>query len=102
MSLNTLQKDSLLSEIADLNTRIKRLEAMLQGQPIGTARIADAAITNAKIDSVVADKITAGNLIVQVGVGDSEDGSIILDGVNVRQTMSDDSDTRLLIGDDGE
>jgi hypothetical protein len=102
MSLNTLQKDSLLSEIADLNTRIKRLEAMLQGQPIGTARIADAAITNAKIDSVAADKITAGNLIVQVGVGDSEDGSIILDGVNVRQTMSDDSDTRLLIGDDGE
>lgn len=100
-NLTTLSRDSLLQIIADQERRIKKLEDIIQGVPIGTVRIADAAITNAKIVSLAADKITAGTLVVAVGVGTSGDGEIVLDGVNVRITMSDTADIRLLIGDDG-
>ncbi len=67
-SLTTLTKDSILQIIAEQEKRIKKLEALLQGQPIGTARIADAAITTAKIVSVSADKITTGTLSVGVAI----------------------------------
>jgi hypothetical protein len=99
MSLNTLEKLSLERELQTLRSRISQLERLLQGQPVGTARIAnaaitsakieDAAITNAKIDDasittakigdaqitnakiadVSADKITTGTLSVTMNVG---------------------------------
>lgn len=99
--LNSLSRDDIYRVIADQERRINQIMALLQGQPIGTVRIADAAITDAKIQSLSADKITTGTLVVQVGVGESVDGSIVLDGVNVRITMSDADNMRLLIGDDG-
>lgn len=67
-NLTTLTKDSILQIIAEQELRIKKLEALLQGQPIGTVRIADAAITSAKIQSVSADKITTGTLSVGVAI----------------------------------
>lgn len=66
MSLNTLEQNNILQVVESQERRIKRLEALLSGEGIGTARIADAAITDAKIDSLSADKITTGTL--QVGV----------------------------------
>jgi hypothetical protein len=68
MSLNTLTKDNILQMIASQERRIEHLEALLQGQPIGTVRIADAAITNAKIQDVSADKITTGTLRVNTTI----------------------------------
>jgi hypothetical protein len=68
MSLNTLTKDNILQMIASQERRIEHLESLLQGQPIGTVRIADAAITSAKIDTISADKITTGTLNVGVAI----------------------------------
>jgi hypothetical protein len=68
ININSLSKKTILDIIAAQEGRIKKLEALLQGQPIGTVRIADAAITSAKIDSVSADKITTGTLSVQVAI----------------------------------
>ena len=65
-NLNSLTKDNILQIIAAQEKRIKKLENLLQGQPIGTVRIADASITSAKIATISADKITTGTL--QVGV----------------------------------
>ena len=100
MSLNTLTKADILSIIAEQSRAIDKLERLLQGQPIGTVRIADLAVTDAKIASLSADKITAGTLIVAVGVGESGSGGILVDGENVRIVMYD-SVNRLCLGDDG-
>ena len=67
-SINSLSKNDILQIISAQDKRIKKLEALLQGQPIGTVRIADAAITSAKIDTISADKITAGTLNVGVAI----------------------------------
>lgn len=60
MSLNSLQIDNLLRQLAWFNSRLDKVERMLSGQPIGTARIADAAINNAKIDTLQWDKAVGG------------------------------------------
>jgi hypothetical protein len=67
-NLNSLSKDDILQIITAQEKRIKKLEALLQGQPIGTVRIADAAITSAKIETISADKITTGTLNVGVTI----------------------------------
>lgn len=64
-SLNKLDQDTLTREIAQLKIRVSRLNAILSGQQIGGVRIRDLAVTDAKIVSVSADKITTGTL--QVG-----------------------------------
>lgn len=68
MSLNTIEQNNLQREVDLQDKRIARLEALLSGQPVGTARIADAAVTNAKIQSLSADKITTGTLKVEVSL----------------------------------
>jgi hypothetical protein len=68
MSLNTIEKNNILQVVSRQEERIRRLEAMLNGQGIRTARIADAAITDAKIESLSADKITTGTLAVEVSI----------------------------------
>jgi len=96
-SINTLQKDQLERLLADTTRRIRRLEAILQGQPISIVKIADAAITNAKIQSMSADKITTGTLSVFVGLG--EDGKIKMEGDENRILIEDeDEDDRVLLG----
>ena len=68
MSLNSIEQDNIISVVNRQEERIARLEALLNGQGIRTAKIADASITDAKIVSLSANKITAGDLIVAVDI----------------------------------
>lgn len=68
MSLNSIEQDNIISVVNRQEERIARLEALLNGQGIRTAKIADASITNAKIASLSADKITTGTLGVSVAI----------------------------------
>lgn len=96
MSLNVIDRENLLRVIQRLTDRISKLEAMLQGQPVGTARIADAAITNAKINDLSADKITAGTISVGVNIGDA---NVRIDGLKAHMIVQDDDgDDRVLVG----
>jgi hypothetical protein len=72
MSLNVLQRDDLLRQIARLRAEIDQVKRMLSGQPIGTARIADAAITNAKIKDLTWNKAQGGT--ATLGGEDNGDG----------------------------
>lgn len=58
--LNTLERDDILRKIAWQNDRIDKIERMLKGEQVSTARIADAAITNAKIKDLTWDKARGG------------------------------------------
>ena len=68
MSLNSIEQENIISVVNRQEERIARLEALLNGQGIRTARIADASITNAKIASLSADKITTGTLTATVAI----------------------------------
>jgi hypothetical protein len=62
-----------------------------------SAQIKDAIITNAKIYEMVADKIRAGTLTAQVGLGAG--GKVILDGANsVIKIYDADDNLRIEIG----
>lgn len=93
MSLNTIERDDLLRRIAWLNTEVDKLKRLLSGQPIGTARIADAAITNAKIVTLTWDKAQGGT--ATLGGADNVDGILVIkDGSGItRQTMDKDGTT---------
>jgi hypothetical protein len=102
MNLNSVTKNDLLQIVNNQEKRIVRLEAMLQGQPIGTARIADAAITTAKIVSLSVSKLTSGQLAVgtNVDIGDVSSGDYIReDGTNIRITMFKDDVCQFLFGE---
>jgi len=102
-SINTLQKDQLERLLADTTRRIRRLEAILQGQPLSIVKIANASITNAKIVSLGVDKLTTGRLSVGtiVYIGDVDSGDYIVeDGGNNRIVMYKDDIDQLLIGED--
>ena len=62
--LTSLEKATLGRKLAMNADRIRRLEAFLKGQPLGTVRFADASITNAKITNLSADKISTGTISV--------------------------------------
>ena len=68
MGLNTVTKEDLMEILQRLNSRVSELEKILQGQPINIVRIADASITNAKIDTLAVDKLTTGTLAVAVSI----------------------------------
>ncbi len=80
MGLNTLEKLQLDRQIARITEDLRRVERMLQGQPIDTVRIADLAVTSAKIESLVAGKVDADvlsaivALLGNVTVGNALDG----------------------------
>lgn len=94
--LNVIEQANLIRVVQRLTDRIAKLEAMLQGQPVGTARIADAAITNAKINDLSADKITAGTISVGVNIGEA---NVRIDGANAHLIVQDDDDDdRVLVG----
>jgi len=91
--LNTLERDDLLRQIAWLKARTDKIERMLKGEQVGTAKIADAAITNAKIDSLEWDKAQGGT--ATLGGADNGDGVLtIKDGNDViRRVINKDGDT---------
>jgi hypothetical protein len=94
MSLNIIERENLLRVISRLTDRVNRLESILNGIPIDTVRIADAAITDAKIDSLSADKITAGiiSVLTQLGGDTGDNARIELDGENTRIVLYEDDD----------
>jgi|GEM_PF-3417504 len=86
--LNTLERDDLLRKIAWSNARIDKIERMLKGEQVGTARIADAAITNAKIKDLTWDKAQGGT--ATLGGLNNVDGILsILDNANVEKVVLD-------------
>lgn len=92
MSLNTLERDDLLRRIAWLNAEVDKIKRMLKGEQVGTARIADAAITNAKIVDLTWDKAQGGTATL----GGVDNGNGILEvkdasGV-VRRIINKDGD----------
>lgn len=94
--LNVIEQSNLIRVVQRLTDRISKLEAMLQGQPVGTARIADAAITNAKINDLSADKITAGTISVGVNIGEA---NVRIEGDEARMIVQDDDgDDRVIVG----
>ena len=83
MALNTIEAANIIRVIARLQERIEKIEGNLQGVPLSTVRIADLAVTDAKINSLAVDKLTAGTLGINeyILVHDNiEDEDIILIG----------------------
>ena len=103
VQLNSLSKDDLLQVLASLESRISLLERFLQGEPIGTVRIADLAVTNAKILSLAVDKLTTGTLNVNTlfDIGDVDGGNYIeIDGGSTTLIMYKDDVDQLMMGAD--
>jgi hypothetical protein len=71
---NILEQARLIRRLAVNSEKIKKLESFLKGQPLGTVRFADASITNVKISSLSADKITTGTVSVgeEIIISDDE------------------------------
>lgn len=100
MALTTLEQQNLIRVIARLQEDINRVKALLSGVPISTVRIADASITNAKIVSMEADKITAGDIIVGIDIGGTFSGRYIrIDGANGRIVSNDGTTNRGVFGE---
>lgn len=82
MANKSVEATNLERLIATLSQQLSEVERKLNGEPIGTVRIADLAVTDAKIGNVSADKITTGTLQASVGVyilnedGDAIQGAI--------------------------
>jgi hypothetical protein len=93
MALNTLERDDLLRQIAWLKARTDKIERMLKGEQVGTARIADAAITNAKIKDLTWDKAQGGT--ATLGGADNGDGVLTIKDSNdvIRRVINKDGDT---------
>lgn len=85
--LNTTSRESLLHDLAELRNQVKTMESVLSGKIFSTQRIRDLGITNAKVVSITADKITAGTLDVgeYILIGDN---ILIGEGV-IRITLPD-------------
>jgi hypothetical protein len=78
MSTKSMEATNLERILATLQKQLDTLERKLNGEPIGEVRIAEAAITNAKIKEVSADKITTGTLQVNTRIGIlNEDGDAV-------------------------
>lgn len=98
-NFSSLEQARLSRILAYNEQRIKRLEAFLNGQPLGSVRFADAAFTTAKILELSADKLSTGQLSVdtQFLIG-SGDGYIEWDGDNQRLVMYNDNLPQLVVG----
>ena len=90
MSLNTLERDDLLRRIAWLNAEVDKIKRMLKGEQVGTAKIADAAITNAKIKDLTWDKAQGGT--ATLGGIDNGDGILTIKDGNGNIVMISDKD----------
>ena len=80
-NLSVIEQARLARQIAYTTDRIARLEKILQGQPIGIVRLANAIITNAKIQTLSADKLTTGSVSVgtEIKVSDGSNYIIYID-----------------------
>ena len=76
--LSALEQARLSRQIAYAIERVRRLERMLGGEYLDIVKILNASITNAKIESVSADKLTTGTLAVgeKILISDGTDNRI--------------------------
>lgn len=98
MSINAIEQARLSRKLANLKELIKKLERFFSGEPLGTVRFSDLAVTDAKIDGMSADKIETGTLQVSVDVGESMSGSVQFIGEDVQMLMYDDDELRVFMG----
>lgn len=100
---NSLEREGLLRQLSYLRARLLAIEGMLNGRAyIDIARIATAIVTNAKIGSVGANKITTAqmNVATDLYVGDPNEGGYIhFDAANDRIVLYDDDNARMVISD---
>jgi len=107
--LNVIEKANLFRDVARIIERINVIERKLSGDQIDSVRIKDAAITNAKVDTLSgnkiivntmdADRILASTIDVAVDVGTGTGGAYVrLDGVNNRIVVHDGTTNRIVIG----
>jgi hypothetical protein len=99
-NLNILERAKLTRRLQINKRRIDKLEELLSGVPVGTAKFQDLSITLAKITNVSADKITTGTLSVgeQILINDGTDDRVLISrddiriskpGVDVKQTITE-------------
>lgn len=101
MSLNVLEKARITRVLSQYKVRVERLKSLLKGQPLSTVRFVDASITNAKIESLSADKLTTGEIDVGTtfDIGDEAGGDFIRkDGPNGRISMFNSGLEQVTIG----
>jgi len=108
--LNVIEKANLFRDVARIIERINVIERKLSGDQIDSVRIKDAAITNAKIDSLTWDKGQGGTLSLGgaanvdgvLSLKDASDVEKILfdkDGITITDgkiTVKDSSDTTII------
>ena len=98
--LNIIERAKLSRRLQVNQKRIDKLEQLLSGQPVGTARFQDLAITLAKITNISADKITTGTLGVgeEILINDGTNDRILITrddiriskpGIDVKQTITE-------------
>lgn len=83
-NLNAIDRDNIVRQIQYLQSRVNRLETLLQGVPISGVKIAD----------LSADKLSAGTIDVLVKLGVN---NIEVDGANKRILVKDDTDTPVIL-----
>jgi hypothetical protein len=84
--LNAIEQAKLSRQIAQTQDRIRRLEQLLQGQPLAVIRFIDASITSAKIEGLSADKLTSGTMSVgeKILISDGTDNRILITRDEIR------------------
>lgn len=78
--LNIIERATLARRLEVNKRRIDQLESLLAGVPIRTVRFADLSVIEAKIESLSADKITAGSLEIgeKILVSDGTNNRILI------------------------
>lgn len=78
--LSVLEQAKLNRILSTNSDRIRRLESILRGQQFGTVRFADASILEAKISSLIADKIDSGQIAVgeEIRINDGSNDIIVI------------------------
>jgi len=86
-------------EFDSLNQRGVVTNSFLQDGVITTVKIGSAAVTDAKILTLDAGKLTAGTIEVAINLGTPGTGSIKLDGANNRIVINDGTVDRIYLGE---
>jgi hypothetical protein len=98
--LNIIERARLTRRLQVNQRRLDKLDALFAGQPVGTARFQDLAITLAKITNVSANKIITGTLQVgeKILISDGTNNRILItrddiriskEGIDVEKTITE-------------
>lgn len=99
--ITAIEAQRLIRQLSYLTARLNEIDAMLNGRAyINLVRLVNVLITNAKIASLSADKITSGQLSVTTDlyIGNPATGGYIqYDGPNTRIILHDGTNPRMVI-----